>query len=395
MLKKPRLFTAGPTPLHPDAIRAAAGGVPYHRSPAFAGRFERVQAGLRAAFRTESPLAVLATSGTGAMEASVASLFAAGDRVVVVAAGKFGERWGEIAAAYGLDAVLLKLAPGQPLEPEAVAERIEAAAPVHGLLLTASETSTGTAFDVRALAEAARRAAPEIVVAVDAITAVGAMPIETDAWGLDAVAGGSQKAFMIPPGLAFVACSPRGWELVDNRSSTPRYYLDLRRYAASAARSQTPFTPAIGLLLALEAALDAIEEAGGIAALEDNAARLAAACRAAAPALGLELLAPAAPSPAVTAIRAPVPGSAPEIVAAMRDRFGAQLSGAQGDLKPDIFRIGHIGYVDDLDLLGLLAGLESVLIDRGHALQRGAGVAAAAASLAGEAPPAAVPTGPE
>jgi aspartate aminotransferase-like enzyme len=381
MLKKPRLFTAGPTPLHPDAMRAAAGAVPYHRTPEFAARFERVQQGLEAAFRTAGPVAVLTTSGTGAMEAALASLFAAGERVVVIAGGKFGERWAQIGRAYALDVVEMTVPAGQSVTPAQVAELVERSAPVRGLFLTASETSTGTVYDVRPIVEAVRAVAPEIVTVVDAITSVGALPIATDDWGLDAVIGGAQKAFMVPPGLAFVACSPRGWQLVDNDNATPRYYLDLRKYAASAKKSQTPFTPGIGLLLALEASLDAIDEAGGIAALEDNAARLASACRAAAAALDLELLSHA-PSPAVTAIKAPEPGTAPDIVAAMRDRHGAQLSGGQGDLKPHIFRIGHIGYVDDLDLLGVLAALEGVLADRGHALTAGAGVAAAAADLA-------------
>jgi aspartate aminotransferase-like enzyme len=381
MLKKPRLFTAGPTPLHPDAMRAAAGAVPYHRTPEFAARFERVQRGLQAAFRTAGPVAVLTASGTGAMEAAAASLFAAGERVVVVAGGKFGERWAEIGRAYGFDVVEMTVAAGLPVAPAAVAELVARSAPVRGLFLTASETSTGTIYDPRAIVEAVRGVAPEIVAVVDAITSVGALPIATDEWGLDAVVGGAQKAFMVPPGLAFVAGSPRGWRLIDNDNATPRYYLDLRKYAAAARKSQTPFTPGIGLLLALEASLAAIDEAGGIAALEDNAARLASACRAAAAAMNLELLS-AAPSPAVTAIKAPVPGTAPEIVAALRERHGAQLSGGQGDLKPHIFRIGHIGYVDELDLLGVLAALEGVLADRGHRLTRGAGVAAAAADLA-------------
>lgn len=380
MLKKPRLFTAGPTPLHPEAIRAASGAVPYHRTPDFSARFDRIQAGLRAAFRTEGPVAVLTTSGTGAMEAALASLFAAGDRAVVVAGGKFGERWGEIGVAYGLDIVNLDVEPGRALAAGEVVAVVEASAPVNGLFLTASETSTGTLYDVRAIVETVREVAPDIVVVVDGITSVGALPIATDEWGLDAVVGGAQKAFMIPPGLGFVACSPRGWELVDSQSSTPRYYLDLRKYAASAAKSQTPFTPGIGLLLALEAALDAIDDAGGIGALENNAARLSAACRAAAGALDLDLLS-AAPSPAVTAIKAPEAGTAPDIVAGMRDRYAAQLSGGQGALKPHIFRIGHIGYVDDLDLLGLLAGLETVLAERGHPVRPGASVAAASASL--------------
>ena len=383
MLKKPRLFTAGPTPLHPDAMRAASGPVPYHRTPAFSELLDRVQVHLRAAFRTEGPVAVLATSGTGAMEASVANFFAAGDRVVVVEGGKFGERWSEISRAYGLDVAALQLAAGAALETDALLEYLAGQKDVRGLLLTASETSTGTIYDVRAFAQAVRAAYPEVVIVVDAITSVGAMEVSTDAWGLDAVIGGAQKAFMIPPGLAFVACSPRGWEIVHEERSTPRYYLDLRKYAASAAKSSTPFTPAIGLLQGLEAALEAIGETGGITALEDNAAGLAAACRAAAAALNLDLLS-AAPSPAVTAIKAPEPGTGPDIVAAMRERYGAQLSGGQGELKPHIFRIGHIGYIDGLDLLGVLAALEQVLAGRGHVLDPGAGVAAAAAVLDAE-----------
>ncbi len=380
MLKKPRLFTAGPTPLHPDAMRAASGPVPYHRTPAFGELLDRIQAHLRAAFRTGGPVAVLATSGTGAMEAAVANFFAAGDRVVSVEGGKFGERWGEISRAYGLDVAALRLEAGAALGADALMQHLSSAGDVRGLLLTASETSTGTIYDVRGFAEAVRAEYPDIVIVVDAITAVGAIQIDTDGWGLDAVVGGAQKAFMIPPGLAFVACSPRGWEIVHGERSTSRYYLDLRKYAASAATSSTPFTPAIGLLQGLDAALEAISEAGGIVALEDNAAALAAACRAAAGAMNLDLLS-AAPSPAVTAIKAPEPGTGPDIVAALRERYGAQLSGGQGDLKPHIFRIGHIGYVDGLDLLGLLAALERVLARRGHSFVAGAGVAAAAAAL--------------
>ena len=214
MLKKLRLFTAGPTPLHPDAMRAASGPVPYHRTPAFSELLDRVQVHLRAAFRTDGPVAVLATSGTGAMEAAVANFFAAGDRVVSVEGGKFGERWGEISRAYGLDAAALRVEAGAALGVDALMQHLDGAGDVRGLLLTASETSTGTIYDVRGFAEAVRAQYPDIVIVVDAITAIGAMQIHTDGWGLDAVVGGAQKAFMIPPGLAFVACSPRGWEMI-------------------------------------------------------------------------------------------------------------------------------------------------------------------------------------
>ncbi|MFQ5744133.1 MAG: pyridoxal-phosphate-dependent aminotransferase family protein [Acidobacteriota bacterium] len=390
MLRKPRLYTAGPTPLHPQAVRAAIGPIPYHRSEEFSARFARVQEGLRRAFRTEGPVAVLACSGTGGMEAALANLFAPGDRLAVVVGGKFGRRWMEIASAYGMGTAALELAPGQSVAAATVVEHLTASQPVEGILLTASETSTGTAFDVRAIGAAIRADHPEVTIVVDAVSAIGALPVATDEWQLDAVVGGAQKAFMIPPGLAFVACSERGWQRVQEQRSTPRYYLDLRRYAAAAGNQQTPYTPAIGLVLELEAALQAIEEVGGIAALEANAAGLAAATRAAAGVLQLELLSAASPSPAVTALRAPRPGAAPAIVARLRQQFGAQLSGGQGGLKPDIFRIGHLGYVDNLDLLGLLAALETVLIDSRHPVPRGAGVAAAAAKLAelsGPSPP--------
>jgi aspartate aminotransferase-like enzyme len=262
-----------------------------------------------------------------------------------------------------------------------VADHIAGNEPLTGLLFSASETSTGTAFDVEAIARAAREVAPHVVLIVDGITAVGALPIETDAWHIDAVVGGAQKGLMIPPGLAFIACSPRGWERVRGERSTPRYYFDLRRYADSARKDQTPFTPAIGLVQALDAALAAIHEAGGIGALESNARRLAAATRAAAGALRLDLLSENTPSPAVTAMMAPEPGSAPEIVARLRTEYAAQVSGGQGALKPDIFRVGHIGYVDDIDLLGLLGALEQVLLGMGHPVQLGTGLAAASESL--------------
>jgi len=299
----------------------------------------------------------------------------------VIEGGKFGERWTQIAAAYGVPTTVMALEAGAPLSPAAVAEYVAAHQPLTGVLFSASETSTATAFDVEGIGRAVREVAPDIALVVDGITAVGALPIETDAWQIDAVVGGAQKGLMMPPGLAFVACSPRGWARVRTDRSTPRYYFDLRRYADSSEKDQTPFTPAIGLVQALDAALSAIAEAGGIGALEDNANRLAIATRAAAGALGLELLSKATPSPAVTAILAPAPGSAPQIVARLRDDYAAQVSGGQGRLKPDIFRIGHIGYVDEIDLLGLLGVLEPVLQRMGHPVELGAGVAAASAAL--------------
>jgi aspartate aminotransferase-like enzyme len=377
MIRKKRLMTPGPAPVHPRAIAAAVEPLPHHRAAEFKPRFAAVQTHLQAAFRTAGPVNVLASSGTGAMEAALTNLFAAGDRVLVVANGKFGARWAEVAECFGMRVRAVPVAPGETFGRDEIAEAVAAFRPVQGVVLTASETSTGGSLDIRALVNAARRVEPEVAVVVDAITAIGAMPIETDRWELDAVCGGSQKAFMVPPGLGFVACSPRGWARVREARPKPRYYFDLRKYGDRAADDQTPFTPATSLILELEAALIALDEAGGIAALEANASRLAAATRAAAKALGLDLLSPLAPSAAVTAIRAPRSGMAPEIVAAMRQDHGVFIAGGQGELKPDLIRIGHLGYIDEVDLLGTLATLERVLVKLGVSVEIGTANAAA------------------
>ena len=381
MIRKSRLMTPGPAPVHPEAGAAGVGPLPHHRSAAFKPRFAAVQEGLCSAFRTEGPVAVLASSGTGAMEAALVNLFSDGDRVVVLAGGKFGHRWAEVAEAYGMRVKTVHAGANHMLTVDDAAEAVAAFRPVSGLVMTASETSTGAAVDVAGIAAATRRLEADAAIVVDAITAVGAFPIETDAWGLDAVCGGSQKAFMIPPGLGFVACSPRGWERIHGERAKPRYYFDLRKYARSAGNDQTPFTPATGLIVQLQAALDVIADAGGIDTLEDNAQALAAATRAAAKALELDLLSPESPSPAVTAIRAPRSGVAPDIVAAMRERHDLFIAAGQGDLKPDIFRIGHLGYIDAVDLLGTLATLERVLTSIDYQVRMGASVAAASAVL--------------
>lgn len=380
MIRKNRLMTPGPAPVHPSAVGAAVEPLPHHRAEEFKLRFAAVHRHLQSVFRTAGPVSVLACSGTGAVEAALVNLFAADDRVLVLASGKFGARWADVAECFGMHVHSVRIGPGETFGEAEMVQAIKAFQPVHGLVITASETSTGAALDVRALTRAARSIEPDVAVVVDAITAIGAMPVETDGWDLDAVCGGSQKAFMIPPGLGFVACSPRGWERVREGRDKPRYYFDLRKYADRAADDQTPFTPATSLILELEAALVAIEEAGGIGELEANARQLARATREAARALNLELLSPAAPSAAVTAIKIPG-GRAPDVVAAMRREHGVFIAGGQGELKPDIIRIGHLGYIDQVDLLGTLATLERVLRDLGHELQLGTGVAAAAAVL--------------
>lgn len=373
-------MTPGPAPVHPGAVAAAVAPLPHHRASEFKPRFAAAHRHLQSAFCTAGPVSILACSGTGAVEAALVNLFARGDRVLVLASGKFGARWAEVAECFGMQVKSVSIAPGETFGAAEMVEAIAAFQPVQGLVITASETSTGAALDVQALAQSARTVEPDLAIVVDAITAIGAVPVKTDEWGLDAVCGGSQKAFMIPPGLGFVACSPRGWERVREDRDKARYYFDLRKYGARAADDQTPFTPATSLILELEAALVAIADVGGIGALEANAQQLARATREAAGALSLELLSPAMPSAAVTAIKIPG-GRAPEVVAAMRQEHGVFIAGGQGELKPEIIRIGHLGYIDQVDLLGTVATLERVLRDIGHEVRMGVGVAAAAAAL--------------
>jgi len=372
-IKKQRLLTPGPTPLYPKALYAMMGSDIHHRTQDFSNVYRAVLADLKEVFGTANDVLPLVASGTGAMEASVSNLFSPGDRVIVCSAGKFGERWVEIAKAYGLDAVVLQAEYGDVVTPDRVEDALHANPNARGVFVQASETSTGASHDVRAMAEAIRKR--DAIFVIDGITGLGTQPLDIDGWGLDVVIGGSQKAFMIPPGMAFISVSPKAWAFNES-AKLPRYYFNLKKERKNAASGETSWTPATSLVLALAEALKYIKQIG-MANLVENAQQLAAATRAAVTELGLELFAPRSPAASVTAVRAPKGMDSGVIVKEFRNRFGSIITNGQGTMKGQIFRIAHIGYFDFPDLFSLIAQLEIILSANDIPVKYGSGVAAA------------------
>lgn len=371
MPEKRYLLTPGPTPVPPAVLAALAEPVIHHRGPDFKRVYARCLERLAAVARTAHDVVLFTSPGSGAMESAVANVLSPGERATVVSHGNFGERWAEIVTAYGGDLAHLRYAWGEV--PDAgdlrsfLAERDGAKV----VYLTHSDTSTGVVADVEALAAVAREAGA--LVAVDAVSSLGAVPLETDAWGIDVVASGSQKALMTPPGLAFCAVSPRALAAARSGGGT-RYVYDWERTRAAQAQLDAPFTPAVSLVVALDAALGLILDDGLEQAFERHL-RLGRACRAGVKAMGLELFSPDDDSAAVvTAVRVPEGVDAAEMLLELRDRHGVQLIGGQGELKGRIFRIGHIGWFDVFDVTTALAAVELVLAAAGADIERGAAV---------------------
>jgi aspartate aminotransferase-like enzyme len=372
-IKKQRLLTPGPTPLLPRALHAMMASDIHHRTQDFIKLYPQVLKDLKEAFGTQaSDVLIMVSSGTGALEAAVTNFFSAGDTVVILSAGKFGERWVELGKAYGLNSVVLSADYGQAVAPARVQEALLANPAAKGVWFQASETSTGAAHDVEAIAALCR--AHNALCVVDAITGLGTMPLMIDEWGLDILVGGSQKAFMIPPGLAFISVSPKAWE-ANASAKLPRLYFDLKREKKNADKGESSWTPNVSLILALGEALKYIKDLG-MDKLVDNAQLLAKATRAAATELGLELFAPDNPSSSVTAIRAPKGMDSGEIVKGFRNQFGAVIANGQGTMKGQIFRIAHLGYFDFADLFAVVAALELILHSKGIPVEFGRGVAA-------------------
>jgi aspartate aminotransferase-like enzyme len=371
-IKKQRLLTPGPTPLLPKALHAMMGSDIHHRTEDFRNLYRGVLADLKEVMGTSNDVLTLVASGTGAMEASVSNLFSPGDRVIVCVAGKFGERWAEIAKAYGLDAIVLQEEYGGAVSAQRVADTLKSQPKIRGVFVQASETSTGAAHDVRAMGEAIKNT--DAIFVVDAITGLGTMPLDIDRWGLDVVIGGSQKAFMIPPGMAFLSISPKAWAFAET-GTLPRYYFNLKREKKSAAGGESSWTPNTALLLALAEALKYVKSVG-MDKLIENAQMLAKATRAAVTALGLELFVPKFPGAAVTSVKAPKGMDSGVIVKEFRSRFGSIISNGQGSMKGQIFRIAHLGYFDFPDLFGVIAELEIILAAQGLPVKFGTGVAA-------------------
>ncbi|HEY2072266.1 MAG TPA: alanine--glyoxylate aminotransferase family protein [Gaiellaceae bacterium] len=365
---KKYLFTPGPTPVPPEVLTAMGQPVVHHRSPDFRPIYERCLARLREVCRTESDVLLFTSSGTGAFESAVVNLVTPGERHLVVSAGSFGERWVAMTSAYGAEVDRLEYAWGETPDPDDVRARL-AEREAKAVWVVQSETSTGVVADVQAIAAAAKDAGALVV--VDAVSSLGAVPCETDAWGLDVVVSGSQKALMTPPGLGLAAVSEAA---LAARGSTPRFYFDWEKTRKAQRALDAPFTPPVSLVAALDVALGLLLDEGLEAAFERHV-RLGRAARAGIKAMGLELFSPDEDrSAVVTAVRF---DESAAIISGVRDRFGMTLAGGQGDLKGKIFRIGHIGWFDVFDITTALAAIEIVAADIGADVERGVAVTAA------------------
>ena len=363
MLRKNRLFTPGPTPLLPAAQTAMASFTAHHRTADFRALFQRVLSDMKEFVGTQNDVLVLACSGTGVMEASVSNLTSPGDKVLVLTAGKFGERWTGLAKAFDCNVDVLSVPYGETFSLGDIRARLTP--DVRAVFVQATESSTGARHDVQGIAKIVRAADDHTLLVVDAITGLGTTHLDADGWGVDLIIGGSQKALMMPPGLAYCAVSERAWTRMESTKS-PRYYFDLRKERKSAAKGETAYTPATSLFAALDAALEFIRGMGngnlalGRETLVNNAELCAEMTRAGAKALGLKLYA-SSPAAALTAICSPEGVDSGKIVKEYREVFDAVVANGQGEMKGNLFRIAHIGYYDYLDTIGILAALEHVL----------------------------------
>jgi serine---pyruvate transaminase len=379
MPEKRYLVTPGPTPVPPEVLAATAAPMIHHRGPDFRRTLARVIERLKLVFRTENEMLTFTSAGTGVMESAVQNLCSPGDRVLVVSHGYFGERFAAIAGAYGCDVVHLRYPWGESPSPDEVGEKLDEMGGAKAVFLTHSDTSTGVVSDLGAIAE--RLNGTDAIIVVDAISSLAAVPLETDAWGLDVVITSSHKALMCPPGLAFASVTDRAFETAGN-AAAPRYYFDWERTRASQAKGENPFSPAISLFRGLDVALGMILEDGLEAAYERHV-RLGRACRAGVKAMGLELFSPDEDRAAVvTAIRMPPEVDGQTIVLSMRERSGVTIIGGQGEVRGKIVRIGHIGYVDVFDVTTALAALEVALTEAGADIERAVAATAALEAFA-------------
>jgi aspartate aminotransferase-like enzyme len=372
-MKKYQLMAPGPTPVPSEVLLAMAQPMLHHRTPQYEALFVEVRAGLKRLFQTEQDIIPLACSGTGAMEAALVNTLSADDPVAIVTAGKFGERWVEIARAYGLRVTELQAPYGETVAPERLAETLRAHPGIKAVLTQHSETSTGVLHDVRSYAAVAR--ASEAILIVDAVSSLGIADLPMDAWGVDVVVSGSQKGLMLPPGLGFCALGERAWALA-RTSTLPKYYFDLVAERKTVVKNEAHFTPAVGLIVGLREVIRMLESEG-LANVFRRHDRLARATRAGVEALGLSVFPRATPSPAVTAVLAPSGTDSEKIVSAYSTAHNITIAGGQGEMKGKVFRLGHMGYAAEFDVLVALGALEQVLAELGEPVDLGAGLRAA------------------
>jgi aspartate aminotransferase-like enzyme len=369
-MKKYQLMAPGPTPVPSEVLLAMAQPMLHHRTPEYEALFVEVRNGLKRLVQTSQEVIPLACSGTGAMEAAVVNTLSAGDTAIVVTAGKFGERWLEMCHAYGVQVVEVKAPYGETVPAERLTKALAAHPRAKAVLAQHSETSTGVLHDVRAYAAAT--ASTDAVLIVDAVSSLGIADLQMDAWGVDVVVAGSQKGLMLPPGLGFCALSDKAWAL-NKTSKLPKYYFDLAAERKTVVKNEAHYTPAVSIVIGLRTVLRMLETEG-LANVFKRHDRLARATRAGAEALGLELFCKAEPSPAVTAVSAPAGVNSEQIVTAFSKTHNITIAGGQGEMKGRIFRLGHMGYAAEFDVIAVLAALEQVLAELGQPVDFGAGV---------------------
>ncbi len=376
--KKTYLLAPGPTPIPPEVLAAMGQPILHHRATEYGSILEDVRAGLKYLFQTDEEVVMFASSGTGGMEAAVVNVLSPGDKAICIGGGKFSERWQELCEAYGIEAVPIDVEWGNAVNPTVVADTLQIHPDAKAVYVQASETSTGVRHDVEALAQIVRPT--DAILVVDAITAIGVFDVPTDSWGLDIVVSGSQKALMLPPGLGFCCvATPKAWELV-KRSTLPKYYFDLKKEYESLRKNSSAYTPAVSLVVGLREALRRIRAEG----LEQVFARhdlLARATRSAMQAIGLELFAKDSPSNAVTAVKVPEGIDGTAIPRMLREDYGITIAGGQSQVKGKIFRIAHLGYTFEWDVMVAVAATEMALRRLGYDVELGAGVRAAQQTL--------------
>ncbi len=371
-MKKYRLMSPGPTPVPEKVLLRMADTIIHHRTPRFRAVLKGVNDKLKKVFRTDNPVFIFASSGTGAMEASVVNVLSKGDKALVIRGGKFGERFTEICQAYGIEAVNYDLTWGEAADAVVVEKLLKENPGVKAVYATLCETSTGVVNDIKEIAKVV--SSTDAVLVVDAISGLSADDLRTDEWGVDVALCGSQKGLMLPPGLAFLSLSPKAEKLVE-RSDLPKYYFCLKAAMKSYGKDDTPWTPAVSLIMGLDAVLDMLLEEGLDNVLTRHA-RLAHATREAVKAIGLEIFS-RRPSNAVTSVRVPEGLDGAALVKKMRDEQGVTIAGGQAALKGRIFRLAHLGYMDEYDTITAIAGVEMVLSQLGYGVELGKGVARA------------------
>jgi len=372
MIKKYYLLSPGPTPVPENVLAAAAEPIIHHRTPEFSGIFMEVSEGLKYVFGTKEDVFILTSSGSGAMETAVINTLNPGDKVITLSGGKFGERWGKICRAYGVEVREIELEWGELFSKEQLAEELKALPETKAVFATLSETSSGTVYDIQGYGEV--MAKTDAILVVDGISGLGATPCPMDEWKVDIMVAGSQKSFMIPPGLAYLAFSPKAWNLVEN-STLPKFYFDAKAYKKNLAKKTTPWTPAISLIIQQKKALDLIKSIG-LEKLFEHHRILGDATRAGIKALGLELLSKN-PGNILTAVKVPAGVDGVQLVKTMQGKYMAYIAGGQDPYKGKIFRIAHLGYMGGFDIITALSALEMTLSELDYDFESGSSLKAA------------------